>query len=94
MPSAVASHILVQDESDALDLRKQIEDGADFADLAREHSQCPSGRDGGSLGKFNKGDMVREFDEVVFSELPIGTVSDPVRTRFGYHLIRVEKRLG
>ncbi|MEZ6192889.1 MAG: peptidylprolyl isomerase [Phycisphaerales bacterium] len=94
MPRAEASHILVKTEAEALDLKQQIADGASFADLAKKHSSCPSGRAGGSLGQFNQGDMVPEFDAVIFSDLPIGEVSDPVKTQFGYHLIEVQKRLG
>lgn len=93
MPSATASHILVASEAEAIDLKQQIADGAKFEDLAREHSSCPSGKAGGSLGRFNKGDMVPEFDAVIFSDLPIGEVSEPVKTQFGYHLIEVQKRL-
>lgn len=93
MPSATASHILVASEAEAVDLKQQIADGAAFADLAKEHSSCPSGKAGGSLGQFNKGDMVPEFDAVIFSDLPIGEVSEPVKTQFGYHLIEVQKRL-
>lgn len=92
MPQAIARHILVATEQEALDLKAQIERGADFAELARKHSQCPSGRDGGSLGRFAKGAMVREFDAVVFSDLPVGKTSDPVRTRFGYHILEVTQR--
>ena len=94
MARAVARHILVPDQSHALDLKRQIEeDGADFAKLAQTHSKCPSGRGGGSLGEFGEGDMVPEFDTVVFGDLPVGQVSDPVKTQFGYHLIQVEKRM-
>ena len=94
MPRAVASHILVSSEAEALDLKKQIEEGASFADLAKQHSSCPSGRSGGSLGEFGQGDMVPEFDAVIFGDLPLGQVSDPVQTQFGFHLIEVQKRLG
>jgi peptidyl-prolyl cis-trans isomerase C len=95
MPRAVASHILVKTEAEALDLKNKIEtEGADFAELAKQHSSCPSGRKGGSLGEFAKGAMVPEFDKVVFSDLPINAVSAPVKTQFGYHLLKVEKRLG
>lgn len=94
MPRAEASHILVKTEAEALDLKQQIADGASFADLAKKHSSCPSGRAGGSLGEFSQGQMVPEFDAVIFSDLPIGEVSDPVKTQFGYHLIEVKKRLG
>lgn len=93
MPRAAASHILVKTQKEASDLKAQIDGGASFADLAKKHSQCPSGRSGGSLGTFGKGDMVPEFDAVVFGDLPIGKTSDPVQTEFGYHLIQVEKRL-
>jgi len=94
MPRAVASHILVDTQDQATLLKEQIADGASFADLAREHSGCPSGKSGGSLGEFAQGQMVPEFDAVIFSDLPIGEVSEPVQTQFGYHLIVVEKRLG
>jgi peptidyl-prolyl cis-trans isomerase C len=90
--TARARHILVASESLALDLKKQIEAGADFAELAKKHSSCPSRRDGGSLGEFSTGDMVPEFDRVVFGDLAVGQVSQPVKTQFGYHLIKVEKR--
>ena len=93
MPSAVASHILVSTEEQALELKQQIAGGADFADLAKQHSSCPSGKAGGSLGEFNQGDMVPEFDAVIFSDLAIGEVSDPVKTQFGYHLIEVQQRM-
>ena len=94
MPRAEASHILVKTEQQALDLKKDIESGAaSFADLAKKHSSCPSGKAGGSLGLFNKGDMVREFDAVVFGDLPVNQVSAPVKTQFGYHLIQVTKRM-
>lgn len=93
MSRAVASHILVRTEAEAIDLKQQITDGAAFADLARKHSQCPSGKEGGSLGEFGQGAMVREFDVVIFGDLPIGKVSEPVKTQFGYHLIEVQTRL-
>lgn len=93
MPSAVASHILVKTESEAADLKQQIADGASFGDLAKAHSQCPSGKDGGSLGQFGQGAMVPEFDAVIFSDLPVGEVSEPVKTQFGFHLIQVQQRM-
>ena len=65
--------------------------GADFADLARNYSQCPSGKRGGDLGTFGPGQMVREFDQVVFSAQP-NTVQGPVKTQFGYHLLEVTSR--
>ena len=68
-----------------------IEEGADFGELAKLHSKCPSGAEGGALGTFGPGQMVREFDEVVFSA-PIGEVQGPVKTQFGYHLLEVTAR--
>jgi peptidyl-prolyl cis-trans isomerase C len=94
MARAVASHILVSTQVEAQDLKAQIEEGASFADLAKKHSQCPSGRDGGNLGEFGRGDMVPEFDAVVFGDLPVGQCSEPVKTQFGYHLLIVSKRVG
>ncbi|MGH8456185.1 MAG: peptidylprolyl isomerase, partial [Stenotrophobium sp.] len=64
---------------------------SDFAAIAKQHSTCPSGRDGGNLGSFSPGMMVREFDEAVFSA-QVGTVQGPVKTEFGYHLIEVTSR--
>ncbi|MCB9254238.1 MAG: peptidyl-prolyl cis-trans isomerase [Bdellovibrionaceae bacterium] len=88
MSTIKARHILVEQEFEAKDLLKKIkEDGASFEDLAREHSKCPSGRQGGDLGSFGKGQMVREFETAAFA-LQEGEVSEPVRTQFGYHLIQ------
>ena len=61
--------------------------------FAKAHSSCPSGQAGGSLGQFSQGQMVPEFDAVIFSDLPLGEVSDPVKTQFGYHLIEVQQRM-
>ena len=72
-------------------LKQQILDGADFAQIARAHSSCPSGAQGGELGSFGPGMMVREFDEVVFSA-PLNVVQGPVKTQFGYHLLEVTSR--
>ena len=91
MPRAQARHILVKDEAKCLELKKQIETGASFADVAAKHSLCPSGKQGGDLGEFGRGQMVREFDEVVFKN-EIGKTHGPVKTQFGYHLILIEKR--
>jgi parvulin-like peptidyl-prolyl isomerase len=68
-------------------LRGQLEGGADFAALARAHSDCPSGRRGGDLGAFGRGQMVGEFDQVAFG-LEVGAMSGVVETPFGYHLIK------
>lgn len=91
MARATARHILVDTQDAAEDLKTQIEAGADFAEIAREHSNCPSGRQGGDLGEFGPGQMVPEFDEVVFSA-EIGKTHGPVQTQFGYHLIEVTDR--
>jgi peptidyl-prolyl cis-trans isomerase C len=90
---AAARHILVADAQTCEQLKKDIEAGADFAAVAREHSQCPSARRGGDLGEFGPGEMVHEFDTVVFSA-PLNTVQGPVKTQFGYHLIEVTQRTG
>ena len=68
-------------------LKAQLDDGADFVELAKEHSDCPSSRQGGDLGDFGRGSMVPEFEEAVFG-MGVGGVSDVVETAFGYHLIR------
>ncbi|MGB5444240.1 MAG: peptidylprolyl isomerase [Psychromonas sp.] len=91
MALASARHILVSSEASCLDLKKQIEAGSDFADLAKKHSSCPSGAKGGALGEFGPGMMVPEFDKVVFSA-PVGVVQGPVKTQFGYHLLEVTSR--
>lgn len=84
-----ASHILVETEKQAKELREQILSGKDFAQLAKEYSMCPSGkRNGGDLGFFSRGQMVPEFDQAAFS-LSKGDLSEPVQTDFGWHLIQV-----
>ena len=91
MTQATARHILVKSKEACEDLKKQIEGGADFGDLAKEHSECSSGKEGGSLGSFGPGQMVPEFDTVVFNE-EVGAVHGPVQTSFGYHLIEITSR--
>ncbi len=91
MAKARARHILVANEEACLNLKAEIEAGTDFAEAARQHSKCPSGRQGGDLGEFSPGQMVREFDEVVFSG-EVGKVLGPVKTQFGYHLIEITSR--
>ena len=91
MASASARHILVDTEEKCLELKTEIEGGADFAEVARQQSSCPSGRQGGELGTFGPGQMVKEFDEVVFSG-ELNTVLGPVQTQFGYHLLEVTER--
>ena len=91
MASATARHILVETEEVCEDLKSAIESGKDFADVAAEFSACPSGKEGGSLGSFSPGQMVKEFDEVVFSA-ELDKVHGPVKTQFGYHLIEITSR--
>jgi len=91
MAKARARHILVSSEENCNALKTQIEGGADFAELAREHSSCPSGKQGGDLGEFSPGQMVKEFDAVVFHE-ELGKVHGPVKTQFGYHLLEITSR--
>jgi peptidyl-prolyl cis-trans isomerase C len=91
MAKASARHILVPNEADCIELKNRIEGGEDFAEIAKEHSTCPSGKKGGALGEFRPGQMVREFDEVVFSG-EVGKVLGPVKTQFGYHLIEITNR--
>ena len=83
-----ASHILVATEAEAKTLKAEIENGASFEELAKEHSKCPSGYDGGKLGYFTRGQMVKPFEDAAF-ETEIGKISDPVQTQFGWHLIKV-----
>ena len=85
-----ASHILVKAEQEAFEILFDLERGASFADLASQHSLCPSKKRGGDLGWFGRGQMVEEFEDAAFS-LEKGKVSRPVKTKFGYHLIKVEE---
>jgi peptidyl-prolyl cis-trans isomerase C len=85
-----AAHILVDQEFEANDLLKKIEEGVSFEELAKDFSKCPSGQSGGDLGEFGKGQMVAAFEEACFS-LEVNEVSKAIKTQFGYHLI---KRLG
>ena len=91
MAEATARHILVDNEEQCAKLKDAISNGEDFGDVAKEHSSCPSGAQGGDLGSFGPGMMVPEFDEVVFSA-NIGEVHGPVKTQFGYHLLEITSR--
>ncbi|HJP32876.1 MAG TPA: peptidylprolyl isomerase [Candidatus Latescibacteria bacterium] len=91
MAKASARHILVKSEDECQQIKDKIEGGADFADMAKEHSTCPSGREGGALGEFGPGMMVPEFDKVVFNEA-VDVVHGPVQTQFGYHLLEITSR--
>ncbi|MEM6615175.1 MAG: peptidylprolyl isomerase [Pseudomonadota bacterium] len=86
-----ARHILVESEDEAKTLLTEIEGGADFAEMAQEHSTGPSGPAGGDLGFFQRGQMVPPFEEAAFALEP-GGISEPVQTQFGWHIIKLEER--
>jgi len=91
MAWATARHILVNTESECNELKTQIDNGVSFAEIAAEHSLCPSGRKGGDLGRFTPGQMVKEFDTAVFNG-DVGVLYGPIKTQFGYHLLEVTGR--
>jgi peptidyl-prolyl cis-trans isomerase C len=91
MARAAARHILVETKEACEKIKEKILAGADFAAMAKEHSQCPSGEQGGELGEFGPGEMVPEFDRVVFQE-EVGKVHGPIQTQFGYHLVEITHR--
>lgn len=83
-----ASHILVKTRPEAVKIKKEIESGKiSFEDAAREYSLCPSGQNGGDLGYFNRKQMVQQFSDTAF-DLKVGQISDPVGTKFGWHIIK------
>ena len=90
-PEVRARHILVKKEEEALDMVERLNRGEEFATLAREHSQGPSGRNGGDLGYFTKGQMDKNFEETAFS-LERSEISAPVKSSFGWHIIKVEDK--
>ncbi|RUO22590.1 peptidylprolyl isomerase [Aliidiomarina iranensis] len=87
MAKAAAVHILVKTKEEAEKLKSELAKGANFHELAKKHSLCPSGKKGGDLGEFRPGQMVKAFDNVVFKK-PILQVHGPVKTQFGFHLIK------
>ena len=86
-----ARHILVSDDDTSAQLKEQLQRGAKFADLARKHSECPTGRYGGDLGEFGPGQMAPEVDQVVFNQ-PVGGIYGPVKSDHGFHLIEIIDR--
>ena len=85
-----ASHVLVKTEDEAKKLREDINAGKiSFEDAARQISLCPSGHEGGDLGFFKRGVMVKPFEDAAFAMKEIGEVSEPVETQFGWHLIKL-----
>ena len=87
--SAKASHILIDSEDKANEVLAEIKGGLDFAEAAKKYSSCPSGAQGGDLGEFTRGRMVPEFEAATFA-MKVGEISEPVKTQFGYHIIRLD----
>jgi len=83
-----AQHILVRNAADAVKIKKEIENGGSFEYYAQKYSLCPSGKNGGNLGYFGRGQMVPEFEKKAFS-MEVGEISNPIMTQFGWHIIRV-----
>jgi parvulin-like peptidyl-prolyl isomerase len=81
-----ARHILLEDKEDALEILEMLYNGANFADLAREYSSCGSSEKGGDLGQFPTGSMVAEFERALY-HMQVGDVSQPVQTKYGFHII-------
>lgn len=86
--SVKASHILVDTKAEADLIKSKLDNGECFEIMAKKYSKCPSGQDGGDLGYFERGQMVKPFEDAAFT-LPVGKISDPVHTQFGWHLIKV-----
>jgi parvulin-like peptidyl-prolyl isomerase len=84
---STATRSKAEAEQQISQIKAQVDGGADFADLARQHSDCPSGKSGGDLGPFGRGQMVGPFEDAAFS-LSVGGTSGVVETDFGYHIIR------
>jgi peptidyl-prolyl cis-trans isomerase C len=82
-----AKHILVPTLNEAVEVFNKITEGEDFSSVARKLSKCPSGQNGGDLGEFGMGQMVKPFEDATFA-LEVGQLSQPVQTQFGYHLIQ------
>jgi parvulin-like peptidyl-prolyl isomerase len=94
MPRRVnAQHILVKTEDQAKEILEEINQGKSFEDIAKAKSLCPSGKKGGNLGWFSHGQMVREFQNAAFA-LKKGQISQPVKTQFGWHIIKVKDTQG
>ncbi len=83
-----AEHILVKTEQEAFGILFDIRNGMKFEDIAKARSLCPSGKKGGDLGWFGRGQMAKEFEDAAFA-LKIGEMSKPVRTQFGWHIIKL-----
>lgn len=86
-----AKHILVESEDKAREIKVEVDNGKDFEELAKEHSMCPSKEVGGDLGEFSQGQMVLEFENACI-EAKVGEITEPVKTQFGYHLVKLESK--
>ncbi|MBT6995186.1 peptidylprolyl isomerase [Candidatus Woesearchaeota archaeon] len=82
-----ASHILIKSQEKAIEIKNKLNSGKSFEELAKENSLCPSKKRGGNLGTFSRGQMVREFENAAF-KLKKGEISEPVKTQFGWHIIK------
>ena len=88
MPDKIrCAHILVKTQTEAKAVQDRLAKGESFSTIAQQCSQCPSGKKGGDLGKFGRGQMVKEFETAAF-KLEKGATSEPVKTQFGYHIIK------
>lgn len=88
MAKALARHILVKTEAEAVQLKKRLANGEDFTSLAKKHSICPSAKRGGDLGEIRPGQLVRAIDQVIFKKA-LREIHGPIKTSFGYHLVQV-----
>lgn len=85
-------HILVDTQEEADEILEQLNEGESFSELAKAHSICPTGPDGGDLGFFKRGDMIAEFEDASFALKKPGDISDIVKTKYGYHIIKMEDK--
>ncbi|MGH8354922.1 MAG: peptidylprolyl isomerase [Pseudomonas sp.] len=88
MAKALARHILVKTEAEAVQLKKRLANGEDFTSLAKKHSICPSAKRGGDLGEVRPGQLVRAIEQVIFKKA-LREIHGPIKTSFGYHLVQV-----
>ena len=92
MAEVQARHIQVDTKEQCVEIRKKIEEGADFATYAMKYSKCPSAAKGGDMGIVDPGTMGEEFDKVVFQDEDVNVLKGPIKTTFGYHLVEVTSR--
>ena len=92
MTKVHARHIRVSSKKKCLEIKKKIEDGGDFITIAMRDSECPSAKNGGDLGEVERGVMGGELDKVLFDDDHVDVVQGPIKTSFGYHLLKVISR--